>query len=135
MDKILELIEDVKENIDSNSYNEICKELMRLREGSYSKISFLKFNLVNETLPTDEMNLQFKLVHEPDNRIVKNNNMDSFLSVGDNIEFMGGVKACSDIAGNLDQHIFKFQCCECQSDVNCIIRIPRQVFISKKEYN
>jgi hypothetical protein len=134
MDKLLDLVEGIKEKIDSNSYNEIMKELGKIQEDSYSKVTYLKCQIKNETLPTDENLLMFKVDTEKEVRLVKNNNLDSFLSEGELIDFMGGVKVCSEIAGNLDHNLYTFQCTQCSEDVKVVIRNPRNLFISKKEY-
>jgi hypothetical protein len=134
MEKLLDLVEEVKEKIDSNSYNEIMKELGKIQEESYSKVSYIRCGIKNETLPTDENLLMLKVDTEKETRLVKNNNLDAFLSEGDLIDFMGGVKVCNEIAGNLDHNLYKFQCTQCGEEVKVVIRNPRNLFISKKEY-
>ena len=86
-------------------------------------------------MPTDENLLMFKVATEVEKRLVKNNNLDTFISEGDIIDFMGGVKVCSDIVGNFDQNIYTFQCTQCSEEVKVVIRNPNKIFISKKEYN
>lgn len=135
MDKLLELIENEKENLSSNSYNEILKEMMKIKGDNICKIDYLKTQIKNETLPTDENLLAFKVDTKAETRLCKDTNVDSFLKLGDNIDFIGGVKVSADIIGNLNSDIYVFQCHSCGEEVKIIIRSPNQIFINKEEYN
>jgi len=134
MDKLLELIEGEKENLSSNSYNEILKEMAKLKGESLVKIDYLKTVIKNETLPTDENLLAFKVDSKVETRLCQNNGVDSFLSMGDTVDFMGGIKACADILGNLNSDVYLFQCKTCGEEVKVVIRSPHQIFIQQNDY-
>lgn len=134
MDKLLELIESEKENLSSNSYNEILKEMAKLKGESLVKIDYLKTVIKNETLPTDENLLAFKVDSKVETRLCQNNGVDSFLSMGDTVDFMGGIKACADILGNLNSDVYLFQCKTCGEEVKVVIRSPHQIFIQQNDY-
>lgn len=133
MDKLLELIENEKENLSSNSYNEILKEMMKIKGENICQIDYLKTEIKNETLPTDENLLAFKVDTSVETRLCKNDNVDSFLSIGDTIDFIGGIKASADIMGNLNSNIYLFQCNGCGEDVKIVIRHPHQIYIKQKD--
>jgi len=134
MDKLLELIENEKENLSSNSYNEILKEMGKIKGETICKVDYLKTNIKNETLPTDENLLCFKVNTSIEHRLCKNDNIDTFLSMGDTIDFMGGTKVCADIIGNLNSDIYVFQCKSCGEEVKIVIRSPHQIYIGQNEY-
>lgn len=135
MDKLLELIENEKENLSSNSYNEILKEMMKIKGDNIIKIDYLKTQIKNETLPTDENLLAFKVDSKVETRLCKDENVDSFLSIGDSIDFIGGVKVSANILDNINSNIYMFLCNNCGEEVKIIIRNSDKIFIHKEEYN